>query len=247
MDEKVNDPTLQTIWETLSKIDCSEHTEDKGGLTYLSWAWCWQLLVENFAFAQYEFADNETHADGSMTVHCTVIIGACRRSMWLPVMDHRNRALVNPDSRSISDSKMRCLTKCIAMFGLGHYIYAGEDLPFAPQEESGDESLGEMIQRTGSMVAAPPAASEDADREDADREDADEPPIPQNEKDAESWVKVAVSFIDEFCDSYDGLKAYWAANSESIAAVEKYPGPYAALRNHFAEARGKLQKKESDE
>jgi hypothetical protein len=128
------------------------------------------------------------------------------------------------------------------MFGLGHYIYAGEDLPFAPQEESGDESLGEMIQRTGSMVAAPPAASEDADRE-----DADEPPIPQNEKDAESWVKVAVSFIDEFCDSYDGLKAYWAANSESIAAVEKYPGPYAALRNHFAEARGKLQKKESDE
>ena len=213
MDEKVNDPTLQTIWETLSKIDCSEHTEDKGGLTYLSWAWCWQLLVENFAFAQYEFADNETHADGSMTVHCTVIIGACRRTMWLPVMDHRSNALGNPDARAISDAKMRCLTKCIAMFGLGHYIYAGED----------------------------------ADREDADREDADEPPIPQNEKDAESWVKVAVSFIDEFCDSYDGLKAYWAANSESIAAVEKYPGPYAALRNHFAEARGKLQKKESDE
>jgi hypothetical protein len=26
---------------------------------------------------------------------------------------------------------MRCLVKCIAVFGLGHYIYAGEDLPLS--------------------------------------------------------------------------------------------------------------------
>ena len=38
-------------------------------------------------------------------------------------------AIPNPNSRHISDNKMRCLTKCISMFGLGHYIYAGEDLP----------------------------------------------------------------------------------------------------------------------
>ena len=47
----------------------------------------------------------------------------------MPVMDHRNNAIANPDARKISDTKMRCLTKCLAMFGLGHYIYAGEDLP----------------------------------------------------------------------------------------------------------------------
>ena len=44
-------------------------------------------------------------------------------------MDYRHKAIANPDARSISDAKMRCLTKCFALFGLGHYIYAGEDLP----------------------------------------------------------------------------------------------------------------------
>jgi hypothetical protein len=49
--------------------------------------------------------------------------------MHLPVMDNRNQAIKNPDSRKISDSMMRCLAKCIACFGIGLYIYAGEDLP----------------------------------------------------------------------------------------------------------------------
>ena len=49
--------------------------------------------------------------------------------MWLPVMDYKNQAIANPTARQISDTKMRCLVKCISMFGLGHYIYAGEDLP----------------------------------------------------------------------------------------------------------------------
>jgi hypothetical protein len=49
--------------------------------------------------------------------------------MWLAVMDYRNKAISNPPAHAISNAKMRCLTKCMAMFGLGHYIYAGEDLP----------------------------------------------------------------------------------------------------------------------
>jgi hypothetical protein len=53
------------------------------------------------------------------------------RHMWLPVMDHRNKAISNPDKFAINTAKMRCLTKCFSMFGLGHYIYAGEDLPEA--------------------------------------------------------------------------------------------------------------------
>ena len=239
MTDDIGDPTLQTVWETLSKVDCSEHTESKGGLTYLSWAWCWGLLVEKFPFAQYEFADNETHADGSMTVHCTVIIGACRRSMWLPVMDHRNRALVNPDSRSISDAKMRCLTKCIAMFGLGHYIYAGEDLPVSPQEEGGDETPPKRSTRAKGKENTPPAASAEPESE-----DEDERFIPDNEKEAKIWVETAVTFIEKFCESYDELKAYWSANSESIAAVEQYPEQYETLRNQFAEARAKLEEDE---
>ena len=45
----------------------------------------------------------------------------------------RNKAIINPDKFAINSAKMRCLTKCFAMFGLGHYIYAGEDLPQAVQ------------------------------------------------------------------------------------------------------------------
>jgi hypothetical protein len=49
--------------------------------------------------------------------------------MWLPVMDNRNKSIVNGTTRDISDARMRCLVKCVAMFGLGIYLYAGEDLP----------------------------------------------------------------------------------------------------------------------
>ena len=126
----------KTVWERLSKIDVSDHTEKKGNLTYLSWAWAWGTLMDHFPYAKYTFEKDEVHLDGSVTVHCTIQVGACQRTMWLPVMDHRNRAVVNPDSRAISDSKMRCLTKCLAMFGLGHYIYAGEDLPPGENDSS---------------------------------------------------------------------------------------------------------------
>ena len=44
-------------------------------------------------------------------------------------MDYKNKAIVNPDSRAISDAKQRCLTKCFGIFGLGCYLYAGSDLP----------------------------------------------------------------------------------------------------------------------
>mgnify|MGYP003648409923 FL=1 len=119
--------TYQNIWNTLSSVDCNKHTEKKGNLTYLSWAWAWGILMEHYPSATFEFADNETHADGSMTVHCTVTIGECQRSMWLPVMDYKNAAIKSANSRDISDNKMRCLTKTLALMGLGHYIYSGED------------------------------------------------------------------------------------------------------------------------
>jgi hypothetical protein len=121
--------TYQEIWQTLSSVDCNEYTEKKGNLTYLSWAWAWGILMEHYPSANFEFADNETHADGSMTVHCTVKIGECQRSMWLPVMDYKNAAIKSPNARDISDNKMRCLTKTLSLLGLGHYIYSGEDIP----------------------------------------------------------------------------------------------------------------------
>jgi len=120
--------TFDNIWQTLSKIDCSEHTQKKGNLTFLSWSWAWGILMEEYPDAQYDFIEPET-INETMEVTCRITIGDCTRMMWLPVMDYKNKAIKNPDSRMVSDARMRCLVKCMAMFGLGHYIYAGEDLP----------------------------------------------------------------------------------------------------------------------
>lgn len=117
------------IWNNLASVDCSGKIDKKGNLSYLSWAWAWAELMKLYPNACYSFSAPVAFDDGSMEVWCTVTIGDCSRQMWLPVMDHRNNSIIRPSSRQISDTRMRCLTKCLAMFGLGHYIYAGEDLP----------------------------------------------------------------------------------------------------------------------
>ena len=127
-----------SVWKTLSSINVNEHTERKGNLTYLSWAWAWAVTKQHYPDACYTFHDNEVHSDGTMTVHCDVIIDELAHEMWLPVMDHRNNAVANPNAFQINTAKMRCLTKGLSMHGLGAYIYAGEDLP-APEPEKSYE------------------------------------------------------------------------------------------------------------
>ena len=125
------------IWDTLSKIDCSKHIEKKGNLTYLSWAWAYGIMMRNYPEMQFYIADDEVQQDGTILVNVIVTIGDMTRKMWLPVMDHRNKPVANPNAFQINSTRMRCLTKCFALFGLGHYIYAGEDLP--PSDETEPE------------------------------------------------------------------------------------------------------------
>lgn len=127
------------IWATLSKLNVNEFTEKKGNLTYLSWAYAYKTMMDHFPDMQilwYTFRDSDNldrdvlfYPDRTASVHCAVTINGVRREMWLPVMDNRNNAVANPDARAISDTKMRCLVKCFALFGLGLYIFAGSDLP----------------------------------------------------------------------------------------------------------------------
>jgi|TARA_R110002051_G_scaffold58889_1_gene108140 hypothetical protein len=133
-------PTAKEVWDTLSGINVNEHTEDKGGLTYLSWAWAWSIMMDHYPQLVVKWhgmtdeggvtRDITTYPGGTASVCCSVTIGDdVKREMWLPVMDYKNKAIANPDSRAISDSKQRCLTKCFGILGLGGYVYAGEDLP----------------------------------------------------------------------------------------------------------------------
>lgn len=149
------------VWETLSKIDVSEHVEVKGNgnykLTYLSWAWAWDVFMKHFPQAEYEWGEVRyfgTPEGNTAEVSCSITIkngeNSLTRIMTLPVMDKAsktNASKIDPSSRDISDAKMRCLVKCIAMFGLGHYIYAGEDLP-----EGTVKTDAERVQRHWSAV-----------------------------------------------------------------------------------------------
>ena len=124
------------VWKTLSSVNVNEKTDKKMNLTYLSWAWAWGTLMEHYPFATYEFHNESYEANGTVMCNCTVKIGNLERSMFLPVMDYKNNSIANPTSRQISDTRMRCLVKALALFGLAHYIYAGEDTPDIATDEA---------------------------------------------------------------------------------------------------------------
>lgn len=126
----------------LRLINVNEHIEKKGNLSYLSWAWAVDTLLQNDPSAHWEFAEPKYFGE-SVMVYCTVHAMGKSMRMHLPVMDNKNNAIKSPDSRKISDAMMRCLAKCIACFGIGLYIYAGEDLPSEAEPDPVD--LGPLL------------------------------------------------------------------------------------------------------
>lgn len=116
-------------FEKMAAIDVSKHIEKKGNLSYLSWAWAVQVLLTHDPMANWAYNEPITLPDGSMLVSCTVMAFGKPMTMHLPVMDYKNKAILNPNSFDLNTAMMRCLVKCIALHGLGLYIYAGEDLP----------------------------------------------------------------------------------------------------------------------
>ena len=116
----------------LASVDVSKHIEKKSNQSYLSWAWAVDQLMRHDPAANWEFHDPKAFGE-TMMVSCTVTAFGKPITMHLPVMDHRNQAVKNPDAFVVNKNMMRCLVKAIACHGLGLYIYAGEDLPM--QEE----------------------------------------------------------------------------------------------------------------
>lgn len=123
-----------TVWNKLSDIDVNDDKEQKGDFDYLSWTDAIKH-VKNAGFAlSWEIRDDVFFPDGTMEVRVDVTINGDTLLMWLPVMNHRNQAIKNPNAFEINKTRMRCLVKGIAAHGLGFYIYAGEDLPTSKEE-----------------------------------------------------------------------------------------------------------------
>ena len=139
---------MSNIWNTLSAIDCSKHVEKKNGFTYLSWAWAWSILKQHYPTAQYTkhlFQVNgnqlpymlDTDGNAYVTVTVKILDGDNPNGVSaiesateiMPVLNHANRPIKNPNSFEVNASLQRCMVKAIAALGLGCYIYAGEDMP----------------------------------------------------------------------------------------------------------------------
>ena len=143
----------------LSAINVNDKTEQKNKLTYLSWPFAWSEVKKRCPDATYNikrFEHNVPYVFDEyfcFMVFTDVTIDGLTHEMWLPVMDGANAAMKDKpyqyqvmqwqngkkvsvtkdcaaaDMFDINKTIMRCLVKNLAMFGLGLYIYAGEDLP----------------------------------------------------------------------------------------------------------------------
>lgn len=143
---------MTNVFEKLSAINVNDKVEKKKDLTYLSWSFAWAEVKKLYPSASYVVRGCPvTHKPyffdeylGYM-VMTEVTIEGQTLEMWLPVMDGANKSMTYQSYTyqtrygekvveaatmfDINKTLMRCLTKNLAMFGLGHYIYAGEDLP----------------------------------------------------------------------------------------------------------------------
>lgn len=134
-----------TKFEEVMKVNVNDKTEKKGNLTYLSWAWAWAEFKKLYPDATYEVKKFDglpyVHdSDTGYMVYTSVTADGMTYEMWLPVMDARNKTLMNATMFDINKTIMRCLAKNLAMFGLGLYIYAGEDLPEDEQAQKSSDT-----------------------------------------------------------------------------------------------------------
>lgn len=128
--------------------------KDKNGkeieLSYLTWAYAWMELKRAYPEASYTVFKNDKGLpyfsdDCGAVVYTSITAGGETHEMWMVVMDGSNNALKSTpqtietkfgkktiaayDMFDINKAIMRCLAKNVSIFGIGLYLYAGEDLP----------------------------------------------------------------------------------------------------------------------
>ena len=136
--------TKQSTFDKLFKTDVSKYVKKKGKYSYLSWCFAVQELKKVCPTARWGVTKSEDGSpyfktDCGYFVEVWVDVEGVSLSQVHPVLDNRNQPIENPNSFHINTSLQRALAKCIALHGLGLYIFAGEDLPepdaLTPAEE----------------------------------------------------------------------------------------------------------------
>ena len=177
------------MFNALSNLDLSDKCEKRDQLTYLSWANAWSEFKSAYPSATYQILKNEnglpyfSDPNLGIMVFTEVTVDDVTHQMWLPVMDSKNKAMkLTPYNYQVWDNYkkayvektvqaasmfdinktlMRCLVKNLAMFGLGLYIFQGDDLP----EKSADDTTSapqQPIQRPVQQPVDPLAGIKNA-------------------------------------------------------------------------------------
>ncbi|MBQ0112292.1 MAG: DUF1071 domain-containing protein [Bacteroidales bacterium] len=156
MDEK-------TLFEKLNAINVNDHTETRTNgskdLTYLSWTWAISEFTKAVGEWDYDILPYTYDENLGYMVYTTITVNNKTKKMWLPVMDGANKAMKAQPYKyyvknwkdpqkplektceaatmfDVNKAYMRCLVKNMSVFGLGLYIFAGEDIPEVEEETS---------------------------------------------------------------------------------------------------------------
>jgi len=227
----------------LMALDVKEYVEKKNGLTYLSWAHAWAEALKQdpsatFHVDTFQRADGTTipymEINGTGMVWVRVTIFGKEISCFLPIMDHRNKPIPNPDSFQTNTAIMRCMTKALALHGLGLHIYAGEDLPMgeaetkdeakadAKVEPKVDTKADEAVEKVKAVVSATDRAN------------------------AELFADGMVEYV-LICKSEAGLKSYWKSNQTKIDDLKSnHPDLFTRVRDVFSEMKAKFKENASE-
>ena len=208
----------------LLKLNVNEHTEKKNGLTYLSWAWAWQEALKADPTAHFHvktfMRDQYTEVpymdiNGTAMVWVSVYMFGQPRTCMLPVMNHRNQPIQNPDAFQVNTAIMRCMTKALALHGLGLYIYSGDDLP---------EEGGEVAPSTPSLTA-PKADKKIVKAQPAEWDNSDE----SRKLFAEGMIEWT-----SHCTTVAGLNSYWKSNELQLDSLKvTHPSLYEEVLTRF--------------
>ena len=143
----------KSVFATLNAINCNDKVEKKGTLSYLPWAWAWQIVKTHYPEASYTIYEDANgipyFTDGKTCwVKTGVTINGLEHIEYLPIMDFKNRSIPFEQVTSMDMNKtiQRSLTKACARHGLGLYIYAGEDLPDGAEQPQPQQSVPAAVQ-----------------------------------------------------------------------------------------------------
>lgn len=169
-----NKNSREDKFQQLYSLNVNDKCDNRNGYTYLSWGYAWAEFKKVYPNATYNIVkDPQTHLpyfydeNLGIMVYTEVTADELTYQMWLPVMDSTNKAMrLTPYTYQVWDKKnnkyverkvdsatmfdinktvMRCLVKNLAMFGLGLYIFAGEDMPETVSDDATQPPVQDVV------------------------------------------------------------------------------------------------------